>query len=132
MAAHRGLQFPTTLLPPDLLDRATGSGSELPERRLMAAILFDAVLQLARRGSKGAAEAAWWIRHSDSADTPFSFGAVCDGLGLDPDYLRRGLLTWSGTRADDTVLPSRRALATERHRRVALSARTRRRTLLAG
>jgi hypothetical protein len=126
------LEFPSTLLPADLLDRATGGGSEIPERRLMAAILFDAVLQLARRGSKGAAEASWWIRHSDSADTPFSFGAVCEGLGLDTDYLRRGLLSWSGTIDDGTVLPSRRSLATQRQRRVALPAGARRRALLAG
>lgn len=127
MAVHRSLQFPAALLPPDLLDRATGSGAELPERRLMAAILFDAVLQLARRGSKGAAEAAWWIRQSDREDTPFSFGAVCEGLGLDPDYLTRGLMQWSGAIDDGTILPSRRALATQRRRRVALPASSRRR-----
>lgn len=126
MAARRSLHFPAALLPTDLLDRATGGGAELPERRLMAAILFDAVLQLARRGSKGAAEAAWWIRQSDREDTPFSFGAVCEGLGLDPDYLARGLIRWSGAVDDGTILPSRRVLATPRRRRVALSAQSRR------
>jgi len=111
----------------DLFDSVTANASDLPERRLLAAVLFDAVLQLSRRGSAGAADAARWIRHHDD-DTPFSFNAVCEGLGLDADYLARGLFAWDPERSESGAgLPSRRALAAQRRHRVALPARPRRR-----
>ncbi len=112
----------------DLFDSIAASTSDLPERRLLAAVLFDAVLQLARRGSASAADAARWIRDRDDDDMPFSFNAVCEGLGLNPDYLARGLLAWNPeTGENGTALPSRRALAAPRRHRVALPARPRRR-----
>ena len=113
---------------PDLFDSIAASASDLPERRLLAAVLFDAVLQFARRGSTGAADAARWIRDRDEDDAPFSFSAVCEGLGLDADYLARGLLKWNPQSGEDgTSIPSRRALAAQRRHRVALPARPRRR-----
>ncbi len=93
----------------------------------MAAVLFDAVLQLSRRGSAGAADAERWIRYRDD-DMPFSFSAVCEGLGLDPEYLARGLLAWNPESGENgTSIPSRRALAAPRRHRVALPAHPRRR-----
>jgi hypothetical protein len=113
--------------PAEIFDAVAVSGSDLPERRLMAAILFDAVLQLSRDGSKGAVEAARWIREREDETTPFSFAVVCDGLGLDTEYLARGLLEWKASGgAQRGPLPTRRAFATDRRRRVALAAPRRR------
>jgi len=112
----------------DLFDSIAASTSDLPERRLLAAVLFDAVLQLARRGSAGAAEAARWVRDREDDNTPFSFNAVCEGLGLDADYLARGLLKWNPESGENGMtVPSRRALAAQRRHRVALAAHPRRR-----
>jgi hypothetical protein len=106
---------------------AAASSSDVPERRLMAAVLFDAALQLSRPGSKGAAEVTRWIRNRDDESLPFSFSSVCEALGLDAEYLARGLLAWDPImRVDGRPLPSRRTLAPARRRRVALAAGSRR------
>ena len=109
-----------------LFDTVTANPSEVPERRLMAAVLFDAVLHLSRRGSKGAAETMRWIHAGADESTPFSFTAVCEALGLDPEYLARGLRNWNPDAVDRGV-PDRRTLSTHGPRRVALPARRRRR-----
>ena len=79
--------------------------ADMPEKRLMLAVLLDAIIQLRRPGSTGAAEAAAWIRGSGSTDEPFSFQAVCETLGIDPGYLTRGVHAW--TRSESDVLSSR-------------------------
>ena len=109
-----------------LFDTLTSPG-EVPERRLMAAVLFDAVLHLSRRGSKGAAEAVRWIHARDDESTPFSFTSVCEALGLDPAHLARGLLNWDPTAVDRSV-PDRRTLSAHGPRRVTPPSRRRRRS----
>lgn len=91
---------PDVLLPSQLLqgDRMGASGS--PERRLMLAVLEEAVATYqryvtctGRRGSRLFREAEAWIME-DEASWPCSFRSVCDVLGLDPGYLRHGLERW--------------------------------------
>ncbi len=75
-----------------------------PERRLMAALLEDAVSCLSRdprrctrqqrRSFEGAEQ---WINATDEEIWIFSFTSVCETLGLDPTYLRRGLSRWVET-----------------------------------
>ena len=67
------------------------------ERRLLLAVLQDALLTLAvhaRRGTRKsnrlAEEVRRWVA-SDSRSHPFTFGAICDILGLDPSYIRCSL-----------------------------------------
>jgi hypothetical protein len=69
-----------------------------PIQRLMLAILADALdcfldyadaHAVSRRG-RLRSEAARWIFDATAAD-PFSFVWICDGLGLDASYLRRGI-----------------------------------------
>jgi hypothetical protein len=91
-----GLIEPDTLLPTQYFDRIRrrdGSG----ERRLMCAIIEDAVQMYlkhagARDGLHGRlfTDAEQWIENEDRTWV-FSFASICDHLGLDGDYLRRGL-----------------------------------------
>jgi hypothetical protein len=101
-------QDPALLFEPDVLAsyqfHAILKGSHVadPERRLMAAVLEDAVSCLARdprrcgrQQRKSFEEASCWINADDSEGWIFSFTNVCETLGLDPAYLRRGLKHWS-------------------------------------
>ena len=69
-----------------------------PERRLMVAILEDAVSCLSMnpqrcnvRQRKQYAEAAQWVSAEEESEWIFSFRNICEVLGIDPSYLRRGL-----------------------------------------
>ncbi len=73
-----------------------------PEKMLMLAVLQDAIDQyrefLSARGVHGrnaCREAADWF-WSDQSDWPFSYRNICDALGLDPEYLRAGVLHGTG------------------------------------
>ena len=68
-----------------------------PERRLMVAVLEDAVNRFRKHagaktneGKAILAEEEQWFFGSGE-DGPFSFETICDALGMDPDYLRGGL-----------------------------------------
>ncbi len=81
---------PDALLPAQYFERVAGNAREMPEKRLMAAVLLDALVQLQREGSSNAAEVRAWIAGAGRGHL-FSFDNVCDALGLDPGYLARGL-----------------------------------------
>jgi hypothetical protein len=77
------------------------------EKSLLAAILEDAVQEYRKysrahdpNGKKRFREAEEWIMCGDN-DWIFSFDNVCDLLGLDPDYVRRGLCETLGTLAEE-------------------------------
>ena len=65
-----------------------------PERRLMLAVLHEAVLAYlagdARTTRAGMQELDAWFR-SDDTSWPYSFGNLCDALGLDRAAVRRAL-----------------------------------------
>ena len=81
---------PEALLPEQYFDYLAGGSHEMPEKRLMAAVLLDAMVHLQREGSTGAAEVRAWIA-GQGRDHLFSFATVCESLGLDCEYLARGL-----------------------------------------
>ena len=71
-----------------------------PERRLMLAVLEDAVLAYqrfasatTRAGARAFLEAQSWIENDDVM-WPVAYRNVCDALGLDADALRGGLRAW--------------------------------------
>jgi len=110
---------PDTLLPEQFLDTYRRKFHLEPEKKLMQAILEDGIAcfqkYLFARDGKGKAlfrEAETWVDDQGS-DTVFSFDSVCECLGLDPDYLRRGLTAWKvqalaqQTQAKVVPLPSR-------------------------
>lgn len=70
---------------------------ERPEAALMRAVLQDAVdcaqegaRAASRRKQRLAREAEEWL-FSDESHWPFSFLNICAVLGLEPQYIRRGL-----------------------------------------
>ena len=90
-ALDAGVPWLAPLLPLQLVDRPHRS----PEQRLMAAVLEDAMRELARPseiwvGTAGRrrAEVQAWVE-SDDVAWPFSFLNVCDALDLNPAGVRR-------------------------------------------
>ncbi len=70
-----------------------------PEKRLMLAVLECAVNDFQTyamvptgRGKQLFTEVAAWF--SSSASGPFDFDGICEATGLDPHYIRKGLLDW--------------------------------------
>ncbi|MEB2283687.1 MAG: hypothetical protein B6D46_15575 [Polyangiaceae bacterium UTPRO1] len=120
------VSVPDVLLPEQYFDRLAVRSSDTPERRLLFAVLLDAVIQLQRRNTSTAAEAERWIRNESRPELPFSFRNVCEALGVEPGYLRRGLLAWR--RSELGAMPGIpvRQLRTS-HRRVTPLGRRRRR-----
>jgi hypothetical protein len=73
-----------------------------PERRLMLAVLEDAIDGYVANGGavRGIRrvrfeEAARWFRANDT-EWPFSFVCICDALGIDPAVIRRMLVRQVG------------------------------------
>jgi hypothetical protein len=125
---------PDAILPAQLGDRPIGGARIQPEKRLQVAVLADAVLTFHRwagveqpRGRRLFGEVDAWFA-SDDADGPFTFMTICDSLGFDPAYIRRGLRegrlhveapaegTWSVRRDGNDARPQ---VALPRLRRVA-------------
>jgi hypothetical protein len=90
-----------------------------PEHDLMAAVLEEALADYQRcwkardkKGKKQFADAQAWILESDS-DWIFSFVNCCGAIGIEPDYLRQGLLHWN--QGKRTKLLKVRAIQQQRH-----------------
>ncbi len=95
---------PDTLLPAQYLETFRRKGHLEPEKRLMLAVLEDAVAcfqkYLFARDGRGRTlfrEAEEWIVEEGS-DWLFSFENICEVLGFDPQYVRQGLLRWKQKR----------------------------------
>ena len=106
---------PDTLLPEQYLDTFRRKLHLEPEKKLMLAILEDGIAcyqkYLFARDAKGKAlfrEAETWVEDK-GAEAVFAFDSVCECLGLDPDYLRRGMTMWKaqalGQRGQAKIVP---------------------------
>ena len=91
---------PDVLLPSQYLDRIRRSAEYEPERRLMVNVLEVGVNDYIRnaRAREPKELEAWheveaWVEDRD-ASWLYSFENICHVLGLEPEYLRRGLHTW--------------------------------------
>jgi hypothetical protein len=81
------------MLPSQWLDRVGASLADMPERRLLVAVLFDAIRLLHYGGIKQRDEVIAWIQgRNGTARIPFT--VLCDGLNLEPrEFARRVLQT---------------------------------------
>ena len=93
--------YPNHLFEPHvLLPTQQTRGQEIPERRLVSAILADAIncfqrqgLASGRKNRRAAYESERWIMSCDR-DWPFSFENICEVLDIDAQWLRSSLLRW--------------------------------------
>jgi hypothetical protein len=109
---------PDTILPTQFYAMFKNSQYREPERRLMVAILEDAVSCLLtdlHRGNlrqrKQYEEAKAWVTANEESEWIFSFKNICEVLGMDPSYLRRGLIRpkpSSPIRSRSVIVMSRR------------------------
>jgi hypothetical protein len=109
---------PDTILPTQFYAMFKNSQSREPERRLMVAILEDAVSCLLTdlqgsnlRQRKQYEEAKAWVTTDEESEWIFSFKNICEVLGMDPSYLRRGLIrpiTGSRVRTSSALVTMRR------------------------
>src|SRR3989344_3051349 len=96
-AGMDGILQPDPLAPYEFFESIRGSLFLQPEKRLMLALLEDAV-RIFRKyvespHNRMYQEAIDWIADTEG-DSIFSFGNICVALGLNPDYIRRGLMKW--------------------------------------
>lgn len=91
---------PDTLLPSQYSAIMKRKSAHEPERRLVVAVLEDAVdcfqKHVRARDPKARQlflDAEEWICSEDRT-WPFSFENVCDLLQINAEYLRRGLIAW--------------------------------------
>jgi hypothetical protein len=91
---------PDTLLAAQYFDNLRRKTVLEPEKRLMLAILEDAihcfqdnVLAQSGKAKTRFDEVQEWIVERDR-DWVFSFESICEELGFDPRYVRQGLLRW--------------------------------------
>jgi len=92
---------PDTVSPAQYLETVCRKTYLEAEQKLMLAVLEDAVTCIqgyfAARDKKKArlfCEAEDWILQQEMSDWLFSFDNVCETLGLNPGYIREGLLRW--------------------------------------
>jgi hypothetical protein len=88
---------PDIILPSQYFGVVERRGRLTPEKKLMLAVLENVVhdfqkyrLAKGRRGKRLFREAQEWLTSQEETGM-FSFVGVCHALGMDPDYIRRGL-----------------------------------------
>lgn len=91
---------PDTLVPAQYFDRVGSDVAFQPEKRLMLAVLEEAIATFQRhvmsdnrRSQRLVEEVEAWAGGAE-ADWPFSFENVCAALELEPEYLRAGMERW--------------------------------------
>ena len=97
--------------------RWDGTSCLQPEKRLMFAILLDAVecfqkysLLPGQYADRLFKDTEHWI-FEDDHKWPFSFMNICEAVEMDPNYLRKGLALWK-LRAMQKRIPSQRLSST--------------------
>ena len=83
----------------DTFERTQRSTAMSPERRLLFAVLRDAieVLRVKKDSpthARARQEVIAWILAEPDLDWPFSFEFICRELGFDPAYIRKGVRPW--------------------------------------
>jgi len=94
------LLVPDVITPDQYYDSRRDDSALRPVKRLMLALLEDALRCFQNNAeAKGGprrrlfSEAEEWLCN-EGGEGPFSFETVCETLGIEPQFLRRGLLEW--------------------------------------
>jgi|SRR6185295_17315221 len=112
---------PDALLPTEFFATFRPEGGCERERLLLFAVLADAVECYQKyahdpRSREAFAETEEWLNSEDRSSL-FAFETLCDALGIEPGYLRRGLREWRNRQAAArTPAPGKRARRTTRLR----------------
>lgn len=95
---------PDILAPHQYLTNHGGTNPAAPEKALMFAVLVEAVDTYQRfafsdssRGRLLFREAEAWL-WGEKPDSVFAFRSICEVFGLDPSFLRHGLMQFTATR----------------------------------
>lgn len=118
-----GLFEPDALLPAQFYAAFRGGSGVRGEKRLMLAVLEDALdcyqkyaISRDGHGQQLFDEANQWIASNDRGWF-FSYENICETLEINPEYLRRGLVSWrkggAAPGARPTVAAARVAAKTE-------------------
>jgi len=101
---------PDSLLPVQYFENFRPKVQTEPEKRLMLAVLEDALVcfqkHFSSRGGRGLRlfrETEEWIFRGDNGQ-PFSFANICEVVGFDAEYMRQGLLKWREKKIADLTL----------------------------
>lgn len=88
------------IVPSQFFDRIRAERSSQPEKRLMLAVMEDAITTFqksvhgaTRRQRRLLKETEEWISSIDTG-WPFSFENICAALDIEANYLRSGLRRW--------------------------------------
>jgi len=91
---------PDTLLPAQYFDRFATEAAFQPEKRLMLAVLEEAIATFqrhlaseTRRSKRLVEDVEEWVNGTPT-ESPFSFENICAALDLEPQYLRTGMMRW--------------------------------------
>lgn len=91
---------PDTLVPAQYFDRMGSDIAFQPEKRLMLAVLEEAIATFQRhvasttpRSARLVQDVEEWTESRDK-DWPFSFENICGALDLESEYVRSGMAKW--------------------------------------
>jgi hypothetical protein len=94
------LFVPDIITPEQFYEGHRDESSIRPVKRLMLAVLEDALRSFQNNATAVAGprrrlfdEAEEWLC-GGAGEGPFSFETVCETLGIEPEFLRKGLLEW--------------------------------------
>lgn len=101
---------PDPFIPSRYLETMERKSYLAAEKYLMLAVLEDAVVCFQKylfartpRERSLFRETEEWLFIEKRSDWPFSYGSICEALGIDPDYLRSGLSRWKEKIAPSNV-----------------------------
>ncbi|MGE0823405.1 MAG: hypothetical protein AB7G75_33375 [Candidatus Binatia bacterium] len=91
------------MVPSQFFDRIRAERSSQPEKRLMLAVMEDAIATFqksvqgaTRRQRRLLRETEEWIGSEDDS-WPFSFENICVALDIEAEYLRKGIREWKSS-----------------------------------
>jgi hypothetical protein len=110
---------PDILAPNQYLNNCQRTSPAEPEKALMFAVLAEAVDTYQRfafsdspRGRLLSREVEDWFWGERPADSVFAFRSICEIFGLDPSFLKHGLMQWTASRVTsekDSTSPGKRS-----------------------